>query len=499
MPYGIEIPKTRTFVPKRSRPTSGAEFVSSRHFPDEMQGQFMICNSIGFLGIGLASVNEDGAGFLGKLAGDLISGNDPNYRPVDLEFAPDGSLYFVDWHNALIGHMQHNARDPNRDHDHGRIYRITHQTRPLVKPANVAGASMPELLENLKLPEYRTRYRTRRELRGRPAAEVLPAVRAWVAKLDRNDPAYEHNLAEAVWATWAQNQPDVSLIKQLLAAKQHQARAAAASVVRFAHDKIPNAAALLLQAARDEHPRVRLEAIVAASWLDNVDGARVVLEAMKLPLDAWMGPVTKLILQHTLKDDVEQLRSGDFADNPNAQQFFAGTFDFPAPPKTEAQKSYGPTRPLTGEDNRVYRIGQEVYLRDGHCATCHQANGEGMANIYPPLAKSEWLDDDERLIKIVLKGIWGPMDVAGQHFDPSKGVPPMMGFGGMLNDNELAAVMSYVRQSFGNDGELISSEAVRRVREATKDRANFYLVEEILKEHPLTKKAAPATAPAAVP
>jgi mono/diheme cytochrome c family protein len=244
---------------------------------------------------------------------------------------------------------------------------------------------------------------------------------------------------------------------------------------------------------------VRLEAIVAASWLDNVDGARVVLEAMKLPLDAWMGPVTKLILQHTLKDDVEQLRSGDFADNPNAQQFFAGTFDFPAPPKTEAQKSYGPTRPLTGEDNRVYRIGQEVYLRDGHCATCHQANGEGMANIYPPLAKSEWLDDDERLIKIVLKGIWGPMDVAGQHFDPSKGVPPMMGFGGMLNDNELAAVMSYVRQSFGNDGELISSEAVRRVREATKDRTNFYLVEEILKEHPLTKKAAPATAPAAVP
>ena len=495
MPYGIEVPKTRTFVPKRSRPTSGAEFVSSRHFPDELQGQFMICNSIGFLGIGLASVNEDGAGFLGKLAGDLISGNDPNYRPVDLEFAPDGSLYFVDWHNALIGHMQHNARDPNRDHDHGRIYRITHQTRPLVKPAKVAGATIPELLENLKLPEYRTRYRTRRELRGRPAAEVIPAVRSWVAKLDRNDPAYEHHLAEAVWATWAQNQPDVGLIKQLLAAKQHQARAAAASVVRFAHDKIPNAAALLLQAARDEHPRVRLEAIVAASWLDNVDGARVVLEAMKLPLDAWMGPVTKLILQHTLKDDVEQIRGGDFAANPNAQQFFAGTFDFPAPPKSEAQKSYGPTRPLTGEDNRVYRIGQEVYLRDGHCATCHQANGEGMANIYPPLAKSDWLDDDERLIKIVLKGIWGPMDVAGQHFDPSKGVPPMMGFGGMLNDNELAAVMSYVRQSFGNDGELISSDAVRRVREATKDRTNFYLVEEILKEHPLMKKVAPVAVP----
>ena len=42
-----------------------------------------------------------------------------------MEIAPDGSLYVVDWHNVLVGHMQHNARDPLRDHVHGRIYRIT--------------------------------------------------------------------------------------------------------------------------------------------------------------------------------------------------------------------------------------------------------------------------------------------------------------------------------------------------------------------------------------
>ncbi len=490
MPYGIEIEKSLTFVPKRSRPTAGAEFVSSRHFPEHMQGQFMICNSIGFLGISLGAVTEESAGFTGKLAGDLVSSNDPNYRPVDLEFAPDGSLYFIDWHNALIGHMQHNARDPNRDHDHGRVYRITYPARPLVTPAKVAGASIPELLENLKLPEYRTRYRTRRELRGRPASEVIPAVRAWATKLDRADPSYEHHLCEALWATWSQNRPDVGLIKQLLGAKNHQARAAAVSVVRFAADKIPNASELLLQGARDSHPRVRLEAIVAASWLDNPEGARVVFEAMKLPLDHWMGPVTKQILEQTLKDDVAVLQSAgmmDFANNANAREYLAGNFQFPQPPKTDEQKSYGPTRTLEGEDNRVYRIGQEVYLRDAHCATCHQANGQGMPNIYPPLGKSEWLGDDERLIKIALKGLWGPIEVAGQHFDPSKGVPPMMGFGEMLNDNELSAVLTYIRQSFGNDGEVVTAEAVRTVREATKGRVNFYTVEELLKEHPMKK------------
>ena len=490
MPYGIENPLVCKFVPKRSRPTSGSEFVSSGHFPEDRQGQFMACNSIGFLGINFSATGNDGSGFAGKLAGDLISSNDSNFRPVDLEFAPDGSLYFVDWHNALVGHMQHNARDPNRDHDHGRIYRITCTDRPLVAPAKVAGATIPELLENLKLPEYRTRYRSRCELRRHVPADVIPAVKAWAAGLDKADPAYTHHLCEAMWATWAQNQPDVGLIQQCLRAQLPEARAAAASVLRFAHRRVPGAPALLLQAARDASSRVRLEAIIAASWLDNADGVRIALEALKFPLDQYMGPVTRLILETTLKDDIAALKQQNALDlngNSNALAFLEGKFEFAQAPKTEAQQSFGPTRPLAGEEGRIYHIGKEVFLRDAHCSTCHQANGQGLPNIYPALSKSEWLEDDERLIKIVLKGLWGPIEVAGQHFDPSKGVPPMTGFGGMLNDIELAAVLTYVRQSFGNDLNPVSAEQVKKVREATKDRVNFYMVEEILKEHPMKK------------
>ena len=76
-------------------------------------------------------------------------------------------------------------------------------------------------------------------------------------------------------------------------------------MLRFAHDRVPDATALLLRAARDPHPRVRLEATVAASWIDNTDGARIGLEALQSPLDAWSGPVTKQIFEHTLKDDAE--------------------------------------------------------------------------------------------------------------------------------------------------------------------------------------------------
>jgi mono/diheme cytochrome c family protein/glucose/arabinose dehydrogenase len=490
MPYGVEIPKVDQFVPKRSRPTSGAEFVSSRHFADEHQGQFMICNSIGFLGISMASVRDDSAGYAGDLTVDLVTSNDPNFRPVDLEFAPDGSLYFVDWHNALIGHMQHNARDPNRDHDHGRIYRVTHESRPLVEPAKIAGESIEALLENLKLPEYRSRYRTRVELRGHSADQVIPAAKAWAATLDKSDPNYELYLCEALWVTWAQNQPDMDLLKQCFAAHKPEARAAAVSVIRFAYDKIPDAETLLMRAALDASGRVRLEAIVAASWMDNAAGARIALEALKLPLDRWMGPVTEFILKYTLKDDIDALRSAnqlDLTNNQIASDFLAGKFKLAEKIIAEEDKSYGPTRKLNADEAKIYATGKEVFTRDAHCATCHQPNGNGLVNIYPPLSKSDWIGDDERLIKIALKGLWGPIDVNGTHYDPTKGVPPMMGFGGLLTDEEMAAVLSYVRQSFGNDGDFVKPEKVAKVREATKSRANFYMVDEILKEHPLKK------------
>ncbi|NBV78688.1 MAG: dehydrogenase, partial [Verrucomicrobia bacterium] len=487
MPYGIEQVKVEQFVPKRSRPSSGAEFVSSRHFPDVNQGDFMTCNTIGFLGISFGTKRDDGAGFVGKANGDLLSSSDGNFRPVDLEFAPDGSLYFLDWHNPLIGHMQHNARDPNRDHERGRIYRITYPERPLVKPAKVAGASVAELLENLKEPEYRTRYRTRRELRAHKAAEVLPAVKAWAAQLDPKDPAYEHHLCEALWATWAQNKPDADLIAQLLKAKQPEARAAAVDVIRHSFWQLPNHVELLNQAVRDENARVRLTAIVAATWLDNADGAKIALEAFRKPIDRWVGPVLHYALTYTLKDDVEALKAAgqlNLEGNQAAADYFSGKLKI-GEPVPEAGTNSKPARKLTAEEEKIFKLGREIYFRDAHCATCHQADGKGIPNIYPPLAKSNWLDDDQRVTKILLKGLWGQITVNGQHFDPTKGVPPMMGFGGMLNDDEAAAVLSYVRLSFGNNGKFVSPATVKKVREATKDRVNFYMTDEILKEHPL--------------
>ncbi len=458
--YGSKTPSTPDLAPNgnKVRPTSGLEFISSRHFPDEVQGDMILCNDIGFLGIKQHAIEDGGTGYKTTFRQDLLQSSDGNFRPVDLEFAPDGSLYVVDWHNVLIGHMQHNARDPFRDHVHGRIYRITYPGRPLVTPAKVAGATIPELLENLKLPEYRTRYRTRRELRAHPVAEVRAALDTWTAALDPADANYEHNLLEALWTTWGLDKVDDHLLRRLLNAKDYHVRAAAVRVLRYNTHVIPDHVSLLMAAANDEHGRVRLEAVITASWLNNAAGGRIVAAAAKLPQDEWN--------KNAIKTAADRL-----AGRPETE-----TNEHPAPPVPGH---------LAGDDAKRFLAGHEIYFRDGYCATCHQPDGKGLpAAGFPPIAETLWAQgSEERVIKIALHGLMGPITINGQAYP---GQVPMTPFSGLLNDEEIASVLTYVRNNFGNKASAIAPETVQKIRAATSPRA-FYSPEELLKDHPLEK------------
>ena len=147
--YPAKHANLKEFWKRPSRPCAGTGILSSRHFPEEFQGDFLNCNVIGFQGIFRVQVSEEGSGLKGETAEDLVKSDDPNFRPVAVDVAPDGSIYFLDWSNQLIGHMQHHIRDPNRDHRHGRIYRITYEGRPLLKPARIEGRPIAALLDLL--------------------------------------------------------------------------------------------------------------------------------------------------------------------------------------------------------------------------------------------------------------------------------------------------------------------------------------------------------------
>ena len=216
---------------KRVRPTSGNEIVSSRQFPPEAQGNYLVTNVIGFRGILQHTMKEQDSGFFATEIEPLVQSSEGNFRPVDIQFGPDGALYICDWHNALIGHLQHNLRDPNRDHKHGRIWRVTYKGRSLLTPPKIDGAPIAELLELLKSPEDRTIYRARRELAERDSDAVIKAVTTWTDKLDKADENHEHHLLEALWQHQTHNRVNESLLNRVLASTDHRARAAAVRVL----------------------------------------------------------------------------------------------------------------------------------------------------------------------------------------------------------------------------------------------------------------------------
>jgi glucose/arabinose dehydrogenase len=272
----------------RTRPVGGVELLSSRHFPDDMQGNMIVLNTIGFRGLLNYKLTEEGAGLQSTEVEPILSSADENFRPVDAEVGPDGALYFADWHNPIIGHMQHNLRDTSRDHDHGRIYRVTYPGRPLLKPAVIAGAPIPRLLDLLKEPEDRVRYRAKIELSGRDSKEVVAAVQAWIGRLDSKDPQYEHQMMEALWVHQWHNVVNEQLLTRMLKSSNPWARAAATRVLCYWRDRVADPLALLKVLANDPHPAVRLEAVRAASFFQTPDAAKVALESLNQPQDRFL-------------------------------------------------------------------------------------------------------------------------------------------------------------------------------------------------------------------
>lgn len=108
-------------------------------------------------------------------------------------------------------------------------------------------------------------------------------------------------------------------------------------------------------------------------------------------------------------------------------------------------------------DPRV--LGKRVFT---NCAACHQTTGLGLPGAFPPLAGSEWAQGTEnRIIRIVLDGVSGPITVKGMSFNNT-----MPAFGPLLRDEQIADVLTYVRSEWGNKAPPVSPDKVKEIRAA---------------------------------
>ncbi|GGB97761.1 PVC-type heme-binding CxxCH protein [Dyadobacter sediminis] len=286
--YPDKHPRIEMFTETRVRPTAGIEIVSSSQFPDEVQGNFLVNNNIGFQGTKQHRIIPRGSGIGSREVEAILQSEDPNFHPIDIEFGPDGSLYIVDWYNPLISHGENPPRDLARDKSHGRVWRITYKGKPVLKVTDVSKQSISELLNNLKACEDRFRYRSRAQIREKKAAEVMPELRKWIAALDESDPQYEHNLLEGLWLYQDFNVVEPNLLKTVLNAKEPQARAAATKLLLYWRDRIPGSLELMRARLNDESARVRMEAIVGMSFFSSEEAVMAATDIFNYPTDYYL-------------------------------------------------------------------------------------------------------------------------------------------------------------------------------------------------------------------
>lgn len=297
----------KQFLKMQWRPTAGCEIVSSRNFPDDVQGNYLLNNCIGFQGTLHYKMREEESGFAADPLEPLLDCKDPAYRPTDLEFGPDGALYICDWYNPLVGHMQHNIRDPNRDHTHGRIYRVHYTKKPLVKKVEIVGATIPQLLGYLASePEERTRMHVRNELRIRDTRQVLAEAKKWLAGLDKKDAEFEHHKTEVLWLHQQHDVVDQAYLDEMLASPEPKARAAAVRVLCYWRDRVDQPLVRLQKAVNDDHPRVRCEAVRALGFFHSQEAIDIANESLIYPQDDYL----KYVLKETLNTLEPRVKAG---------------------------------------------------------------------------------------------------------------------------------------------------------------------------------------------
>lgn len=132
----------------------------------------------------------------------------------------------------------------------------------------------------------------------------------------------------------------------------------------------------------------------------------------------------------------------------------------PAPVKDEKQlvlNSPTAIKLVAGSDDKVMALGKVQFMV---CAACHGQQGEGTA-IAPPLANSEWVNGPvENLIRIQLRGLTGPISVAGKDYNPPAPMAPLA----YQTDEQIAAVLTFIRNSFGNKASAVTAEQVTALR-----------------------------------
>ena len=261
----------------------GVGYLDGGHLPEVLQGTFAT-GDFKANRVKVFSVSDQGAGFKLKWEEPLLRSSHRNFRPVDVNVGPDGAIYVVDWYNSITCHQDDAYRDPRRDKAHGRIWRISSQS-PVLVPPKLGGAPLLQVLDGLKASDSWTRGQARRELSNRDSGEVAKAMDGWLESLDADQEGSERYLLEALLACSTLELVREDLLHRVARSELPGARALAARITGRWADRMSDPLDVLAGLARDEKPRVRMEAVLAAGQIPQMESIQVVAMASERDMD----------------------------------------------------------------------------------------------------------------------------------------------------------------------------------------------------------------------
>jgi len=380
---------------------------------------------------------------------EFLASTDEVFRPVNTYTGPDGALYIVDMYHGVIQHRfflttylrkQAESRGLDKVTADGRIYRVTHESKKPSPRLRLGNAPSAELVDELAHANGWRRDTAQRLLIERGDEGVVPALQK-AATARTNHLARLH----ALWTLEGLRKIEAPLLLEALNDSHPKVRAAAVRLseplLRTSSEATAALHEKILSFVHDDAADVQIQVALTLGEIPANDAGNAALKSLAES-------------KFSLAED-----AANFSISAREAKPVAATV--PKAPK------------LSGADMKQFEAGKAMY--EVVCLPCHQPHGLGQEGLAPPLAGSEWVQYEERLARIVLHGLRGPITVKGQPFELD--MPAL----GVLEDEQLAAVLTYIRNEWGNSFPAVSTNTFKRVREQTADRSDAWTQEELQK------------------
>ncbi|MFT4546118.1 MAG: glucose/arabinose dehydrogenase/mono/diheme cytochrome c family protein [Verrucomicrobiales bacterium] len=393
---------------------------------------------------------------------EFLASTDERFRPVALENAPDGSLYVVDFYRGIIQHKtyvtsylrrQIESRKLGAPVGLGRIYRIVHKGEKAVMPRPNFSAQMPQQwVAHLRNPNAWWRETAQRLIVDRGEHDVVDDL---VELCGEND----HPLAQ-IHALWTlEGLGKVSPAAIGAAARSENPKVLAAAV-RLAEKCDGDVFSIIRTIAEQpQHADVELQLAFSLGQFKDPTALPLLEEIMR------RRGAEQLFVAATLSGlrdrEAEFLTLLEKAPLEH-KKLIAILTEMSAPKLAEVEPTGSGLSP---QDQKRHALGKTLYAQ--FCFACHGERGEGVTPLAPPIAESEWVTGSPlRLAAIVLNGVEGPITIGGKVYDAPEIQPLMPGLkdNPEYDDEKLAAILTYIRNDFGNRAPAVTASTIKKAR-----------------------------------